>query len=121
MPRFLSAVTFRASSLPSVWTHTCRTFFSSGAIKERYLPSGEISGDVLTGLPKITFRGMSVGKSALAGITRSVTNQAEKSVRIIPSPLPFVSGAIRLNSEQEQRHESYSLASLLYFRAGSKP
>src|SRR6185369_5675207 len=64
MPRFLSAVTTLSSSLPIVLTHTCRTFFLSGAIQDSRLPSGERRGAVRSGLPKSVSRGMRGGSSA---------------------------------------------------------
>src|SRR5689334_3460518 len=67
MPRFLSAVTTLASSLPTDCTQTCRTSFLSGARNARRLPSGETCGDALVGLPNSTLRGISGGSSARAG------------------------------------------------------
>ena len=64
MPRFLSAVTILSSSLPTVLTHTCRTFFLSGASQASRWPSGERRGCDLSGLPNRTSRGITGGRSA---------------------------------------------------------
>src|SRR6516165_9390845 len=71
MPRFLSEVTGRASSWPGVCTQTWSTSFLSGARNARVLPSGEIWGNVLTGLPNNTLRGMIGGSPArAAGVSK---------------------------------------------------
>src|ERR1044071_8984384 len=73
MPRFLSAVTILSSSLPIVLTHTCRTFFLSGAIQAMRVPSGEMCGLARSGLPKRTSRGMSGPRSAHAAVAKQRT------------------------------------------------
>src|SRR5689334_13655113 len=57
-----------SSSLPIVLTHTWSTFFLSGAIQARCLPSGEICGLVRSGLPKRISRGIRGGGSAWLGM-----------------------------------------------------
>src|SRR5271169_4726500 len=67
MPRFLSAVTILSSSLPTVLTQTCRTFFLSGASHARRRPSGESRGWARSGFPNRTSREMRGGSWAGRG------------------------------------------------------
>src|SRR3954447_10494828 len=81
MPRFLSAVMTLSSSLPIVLTQTCRTFFLSGAIQARCLPSGESRGETRSGLPKSVSRGMSGGSCAKVAAAGPRVSAASASAR----------------------------------------
>src|SRR5262245_47214949 len=75
MPRFLSSVNFWGAAFsPTGWSHTCKTFLSSGSMYAIDLPSGEIFGLVRSGLPKRTSRGIKGGNSAVAELAHNATN-----------------------------------------------
>src|ERR1700744_3064592 len=68
MPRFLSAVTTRSSFVLKLFIQTCRTLFESGASQASREPSGDSAGEVRSGLPKSSSRGIKGGASERSGL-----------------------------------------------------
>src|SRR5512137_1824386 len=117
MPRFLSAVTFLPSSCPTVFTHTWRTSFSSGAIQANLLPSGESLGLVFSGFPKRMSRemtGAGAGSAARAGAngTARATSRAAMATlgetrcmnpprksQVVREPAPYISNSRRFKGD----------------------
>src|SRR6185312_16945952 len=112
MPRFLSAVRILSSFLPMVLIHTCKTFFLSGAIHASCLPLGDTVGELRSGLPKSTSRGMSGGGSARAGAAAANELASNSVVRML---LAFMvpSSVGRSVSPKRRAGGDYSLHQLL--------
>src|SRR5262249_54161266 len=70
--------------LAEALTQNFTTFFLAGPIQASCLPSGESSGPNFSPCPKRTARGMSGGKSARAGVTRSPLSKAKATIAAKP-------------------------------------